>query len=262
MLGLGLAALAIGAVFGTAQNGTAAAGSKPSNTSPPTVSGTTKVGETLTASNGTWDGTTPLTYAYVWKRCDSTGGSCSSISGATAQTYVLKQVDSDNTLRVTVTAKNADGSASATSVPTAVVTTPPKPAPTGCPSGSGGVKVSDVTLPAQLSIDGQQVTPGVVGRSSQQISVRVHVSACGGRAVEGAQIYVTAVPFNQFSIAGQTPTGADGWATLNMSQLPGFPAARRQQLLAMFVRATKPGDSQLGGVSARRLVSFPVDLSR
>jgi hypothetical protein len=36
-------------------------------------------------------------------------------------------------------------------------------------------------------------------------------------------------------------TGADGTAT-TMSQLSGFPAAHRQQLLVMFLRATKPGD--------------------
>jgi hypothetical protein len=253
-------ALVIGAVFGAAQTGQAAAKDKPSNTAPPTVSGTPQSGSQLTTTNGTWAGTTPITYKYQWSRCDSNGGSCSDIGGATAHTYDLKQVDVANTLRVEVTATNSDGSASSTSTPTAQITAPSTPAPTGCPSGTGVINISDLSLPAQLTIGGQSVAPGVIGRSSQQINVSVHVTACGGRPVQGAVVYATAVPFNQYTVPAQTPTGADGSVTLAMNQQSGFPAARRQQLLAMFIRASKPGDPQLGGVSARRLISFPVDL--
>jgi hypothetical protein len=255
-------ALAIGAVFGTAQTGNAAATDKPSNTTPPTISGTPQSGSQLSASNGTWGGTTPITYTYRWSRCDKDGGSCSTVRGATSQTYNLQQVDVGTTLRVNVTATNSDGSANVTSVPTAVVTAPATPAPTGCPSGTGVINVSDLSLPAQLTIGGQTVAPGVIGRSSQQISLTVHVTACGGRPVQGAVVYASAVPFNQFSVPAQTPTGADGSVALGMTQQAGFPAARRQGLLAVFIRASKPGDPALGGVSARRLVSFPVDLRR
>jgi hypothetical protein len=255
-------ALAVGGVFGTAQTGNAAATDKPSNTTPPTISGTPQTGSQLSASNGTWAGTTPITYTYQWRRCDANGGSCSDVSGATSQTYNLQQVDVGTTLRVNVTATNSDGSANLTSVPTAAITAPATPAPTGCPSGTGAINVTDLSLPAQLTIGGQTMTPGVIGRSSQQISLTVHVTACGGRPVQGAVVYASAVPFNQFSVPAQTPTGADGSATLAMNQQAGFPAARRQELLTMFVRAAKPGDPALGGVSARRLISFPVDLSK
>ena len=58
----------------------------------------------------------------------------------------------------------------------------------------------------------------------------------------------------------EQPTGADGFATLTMNRAAGYPAARSQELLVVFARARKAGEDMLGGVSTRRLVSFPVDL--
>lgn len=258
------AALVVGAIFGGAGNGVAASRTAPTNQSPPTISGTAEDGMTLTASNGSWNGTTPMTFAYQWRRCDNNGGSCSNISGATDKTYVLKPVDVDNTLRVRVTAKNNDGSAAATSVPTSVVKAKPTPPPTtqnGCPtSGSGTLDVKQVSLPALLLIDGQQVSPTPITKSTTDVTVKIHVSACNGRPIQNALVYVTSVPFSQFSIPPEAPTGSDGWATLTMHQDRFFPASSRQQLLAVFVRARKPGENLLSGISARRLISFPVRL--
>ena len=196
---LAVLALAIGAAFGGAGSGNAAGTSVPTNQSPPTISGTTEEGSTLTAANGTWNGTTPITFTYQWRRCDSTGGSCASISGATDKTYLLKGVDVGNTMRVrvdrrrTVTARTPS-----TSVPTAVVKAKAGPPPTtvnGCPtSGTGVVDVKDVSSPAHLLIDGQSISPSVVARSTQSITVRFHVTACGGRPVQNALVYATAVP--------------------------------------------------------------------
>lgn len=256
-------ALVVAALVGLlAADGEAARQAAPSNTSPPTISGTPEEGQTLTASRGQWSGTGNIDYAYRWQRCDKDGGSCAAISGATERTYQLKQPDVGNTLRVRVTATNADGSTTATSTPTAVIRALARPAPTGCPAGNGVVQVTDLAPPARLLVDGQVLNPGVVGRSTTQLTARFRVTACGGRVVQGAAVYATAVPYNQFTVPPEARTGADGWAELSMSNLRGFPATPRQQLLVMFVRARKPGESPLAGITNSRLVSFPVDLRR
>jgi len=108
----------------------------PANVTVPTISGTPRDGQTLTSSNGTWTGTTPLTYTYQWTRCDSAGANCVDIAGATASSYTLVTGDVDARIRVRVTASNTAGNAAATSLPTALVTQQP-PAFTAVPVLSG-----------------------------------------------------------------------------------------------------------------------------
>jgi hypothetical protein len=259
-----LAALAIlvgFALVSLANLGSAARQVAPVNTVPPSITGTAQQSQTLTTSNGTWTSASSISYRYQWLRCNRSGNGCSEISGATERTYTLRSADVNRTLRARVTATNSDGSTSATSAPTAVVTSG-SPSATGCPSGTGSVNVTALAPPARLTVDGQSIAPSPVGRSTQTLTVRFHVSACGGRAVQGALVYTPAVPFNQFSIPPEQSTGADGWAQLSMTRQRGFPAARRQQLLVFLVRARKQGENLLGGISTRRLVSFPVNLSR
>ena len=112
----------------------------PANTVLPSVAGTTIQGQTLTASAGTWTNS-PTGYAHQWQRCDTAGGACSAIAGATGTTLVLTAADVGSRHRVVVTATNAGGSATATSAPAAVVTAPAPaaqpPANTVLPSISG-----------------------------------------------------------------------------------------------------------------------------
>jgi hypothetical protein len=250
-----------GAVLMIASSGLAASSDRPVNLDPPTISGKAEVGATLTASTGRWSNN-PTDFAYDWRRCDSNGGSCSSISGAVTKDYVLKSVDRDNTLRVRVTARNADGSASSTSVPTAVVVNAPTPPPTtGCGQQSV-IPVGELAPPERLMIDRQDIQPSVVGRSPATVTVRFRVSACNGKPVQGALVYVTAVPYNQFTVPAEAQTGGDGFAQLDLQRLSGYPATPRQRLLVMFVRARKAGDPALAGVSTSRLVSFRVNLNQ
>jgi hypothetical protein len=154
-------------------------------------------------------------------------------------------------------ATNADGSTEFVSVPSAAV--PVAPA-TGCPTGTGTVQVSDLQLPARLSIDAATLAPKLVTLGTHTIQLHVRVTACGGRPVQGASVFATPIPYNQFA-GPEKLTGADGTVTLTQKRQSGFPArSRSQHLLAIFVRAAKPGDAVLGGISTRRTVAFRVNL--
>jgi hypothetical protein len=104
----------------TAAVSRAASGAAPANTSPPTITGTAKVGQVLTAAEGAWSNK-PTGFTYAWQRCDADVASCQNIPGATGKTYTVTTAVLGYRLRVTVTAKNAKGSATANSAITAIV---------------------------------------------------------------------------------------------------------------------------------------------
>ena len=244
----------------------AAAANLPRNTSPPTISGTPVVDRVLTLKAGAWSGTQPISYRYQWYRCDRNGNGCVSIGGAFGLTWRVLTASVGHTIRAVVTATNLGGTAQATTAPTAIVAAAPTPAPppataAGCPGGSGTVNVANIGSPARLLIDAQQTSPSVVNRGTNQLIVRYHVSACGGRSVQGALVYATAVPFNQLTIPPERQTNSSGWAELDFRMLAGFPVSSKQQLIAIFARARKSGENILGGISTRRLFSVRVKLN-
>ena len=104
----------------------------PVNTAVPTVSGTLEDGSTLTAGNGSWDGTQPIGFDYQWQRCDAAGADCEDIAGATGSTYDVVAADVGHAIVLVVTGTNGAGDDVAASAPTAAIdaaapvsTTPP-----------------------------------------------------------------------------------------------------------------------------------------
>ncbi len=108
----------------------------PTNTAPPTITGTARVGETLTAQNGTWSNS-PTAFQYQWQRCNAAGASCVNVSGAVQKTYLLTTADSERTMRVRVTGINAEGATNARSAPTGVVAPSAAPRNTARPTITG-----------------------------------------------------------------------------------------------------------------------------
>jgi hypothetical protein len=107
------------------------------------------VGDTLQASNGSWTGS-PTSFKYQWDRCAPTGDrvGCGPIAGATSKSYTVQKADVDHTLRVRVTATNADGSATKDSKGTGVVSDKVAPEVKTRPSIDGSA-----TVGSQLAAD-------------------------------------------------------------------------------------------------------------
>ena len=227
---LAAVALAVGAVFGGAGK-VRASRAAPTNQTPPTVSGTPEVGLTLTSSRllerhdavhvrvpvaavrqHRWQLLVDQRRARKYVRAqDRRCRQHDSLARYREERAGLGPVDVGSDRR------HQAG---------------PQPTTNGCPtSGTGTLDIKDATPPARLLIDGQQISPSVVTRSTQDLTVRFHVTACGGRPVQGALLYATAVPFSQFTIPPEATTGSDGWASLTMHQDRFFPASSRQQLL-------------------------------
>jgi hypothetical protein len=115
------AALGLAAATYTAAGAASTQATPPRNTSLPGISGTMRVGETVTASRGTWGGDRPMSFSYQWVRCSGSVSNCANVAGATSKRYALTSRDRNRRLIVSVTARNAAGGASAQSRASGVV---------------------------------------------------------------------------------------------------------------------------------------------
>lgn len=226
-----LAIAAVAAASGLVSAGRAATLAAPVNTAPPAITGTPTVGQTLTASTGTWTNS-PTSYAYQWLRCNGGGNNCSDIAGATQQTYTLASADAGNTIRVRVTAKNADGSASAQSAQTAAVaaaTSSAAPKNTSAPTITGTPKVGQELTAAPGSWSGSPTSfayqwqrcnvdvvlcTNVVGATGSTYGVRV------GDLGYRLRVVVTAKNAKGTATASSAPTAVVAPATPLTNQRP------------------------------------------
>lgn len=228
-----------------------ARGNAPANTAAPAISGTAAVGQALTASAGTWNNS-PTSFAYQWQRCNAAGAACTNIAGATASGYRVTTADVGSRLRVTVTATNAIGTASATSRLTGAV---PPPLPGGAirlPNGLLSIPVTSVSLPHRLVIDRVSFSPTVVRSRRTTIVATFRVRDTRGHVVRDALVFLRSTP-----IVTTTPpelrTRQDGTITFRTTPEADFPL-RDGYAVQFFVRARKPGGDLLAGISTRRLV--------
>jgi hypothetical protein len=122
--------------------------------------------------------------------------------------------------------------------------------------------VASINTPARLQITSFFSNPRVIPGSFSSFQVQVHVADTCGHSVQGAEVYATAVPFNQVTIPPKQMTDGNGNTMLQFNRKQGFPAAKSQRLMVLFVRASKPGENILAGISTRRLVSLRVALNQ
>jgi hypothetical protein len=131
------------------------------------------------------------------------------------------------------------------------------PGPNGCPTNKSlkTAPIADLAPPARTQIVDFDVLSGPINEETKSFTLKVRVGSTCSVNIKGASVYVTAVPYNQFSIPDEELTGDDGTAILVFHRDENFPASRQQQQLTLFIRATKPGEDPLAGVSTRRLVA-------
>ena len=222
---------------------------RPTNIQEPSISGTAKVGSTLQANRGEWAGETPITYSYIWLRCNDKGENCSEIQGANDPSYEVRDADTGRTIRVRVVARNDRGSTSAISNPTGVVgSNQPPPPPPGSSVSVGELKAAGDRLVVATVV----FSPNPVTSRTQPITVRVRVTARGGRPVSGASVFMRGTPR---VVEGQTSqTAGDGWVTLTLVPNQLFPQPRNGFNVQFFIKAFRPGDPGLGGIAGYRLV--------
>jgi concanavalin A-like lectin/glucanase superfamily protein len=198
------------------------------NTSPPTITGTAQDGQTLNASPGGWNGTQPITYAYEWQRCDSSGANCSAIPGTTTSTYTVTSADVGKTLRVAVTATNSAGSATATSNATAVVQ---------AASGQPGL----VALWHMNETSGTVMNDSIAGHNGTLHSVQLAVPGFSGTGYgfNGSSSYVS-VP----SAGDLNPGSANLTITINL-KATSVPATPDWDLIRKGLYTTPGGEYKM-----------------
>jgi hypothetical protein len=84
----------------------------PVNRATPEIVGDNVVDQTLSLTGGRWEGSTPITFTYSWRRCNPTGdlATCVQIPGAAEATYVPTLADIGFSIRVWITGTNPAGS--------------------------------------------------------------------------------------------------------------------------------------------------------
>ena len=221
----------------------------PANTQAPAISGTAVVGGTLTATEGTWTGA-PDSYGFIWVQCDQAGSNCVD-TNARGRTYGVRSDDLGRTIRVQVRATNPRGATTAESAQTAVVR-----AAVGGGAGPA-VSVTNISLPERLVISGFSASPSAIRNRSDPVTIRIRVTDTRGRLVQGALVLASAVPFGRVTAAPETPTNASGVASMVVRPTARLPLQRGASVV-FFLRARKPGENLLAGISTRRLVQVRV----
>jgi hypothetical protein len=246
---------------GVAYAAVSAVTDRPTAKALPGITGTPREGDSLTATEGTWEDGESLTYAYQWQRCDAAGANCADITGgATTKSYQAQAADVGKTLRVQIAATDKDGSSQAVSAITRDIVArgaDPTVRPAGAQrlqDGTYSIPASSVSLPERLNIATVQFQPQPL-RSRTPFTGRFRVMDTRGYAVRDALVYVVGVPFSRINQPAEVKTGVDGWATIQMTPTARL-TLRNGYFLTMFVRARKEGGDLLAGVSTRRLVSL------
>ncbi|MBA3376971.1 MAG: hypothetical protein H0U00_14360 [Actinobacteria bacterium] len=234
-----------------ASNPTAVVAGPPVNTSIPLVGGTALVDSVATVHPGSWTGRQPISYTYAWLRCNGAGGECAAIAGASGRSYRLTTSDVNHRMRVSVTARNAVGSATVLSGESGIVSVPLPAGAIRLGTGEISIPATSVSADQRLIVSRVAFAPNPVTTRQRPLTVRVRVVDTRSYVVRDAVVFVRATP--RVTTGGRLLTATDGWVTFRLQPLGAFPL-RKQGHVQFFVKAYRSGDPALGGVAGYRLV--------
>jgi hypothetical protein len=254
-----------GSAFSNLTDVVAARAAPPVNLTLPVITGQPSVGQTLTATSGSWAGASG-SFAYQWQRCDGGGNLCSDIHGARGQTYSVGSADAGSTIRVSVTATNASGSTTARSTAHGVPSTQPPSETVDLGGGIHSVPVESlVARPDRLLISQIQFSPNPFSIPNGVFTARFRMIAEGtNNVIRGAVVNLVGIPYGWIRQPGELTSGTDGWVTFQIQTTSQMPL-RNGGALVMQVRARAPGQTTsdiLGGISTRRLVQLNLTAPR
>jgi hypothetical protein len=121
------------------------------------------------------------------------------------------------------------------------------------PGGGISIPVTSVSLPERLIVTRVGFSPNPVRSRDTIVTARVQVRDTRGFFVRGALVFLRSTPLVTTG-APEAATGTNGTIALQFQPRSTFPINGR--FVQFFVRARKPGDNLLAGVSTRRLVQL------
>jgi hypothetical protein len=205
---------------------------RPTYTALPAISGEPEDMQTLTVSNGTWNGTQPLDYEYQWLRCSSANQGCKPIEEATESRYTLSGADIAARITASVTVSNAGGSFIAIAPLTRrIVGAKPRP-------GRDALGVAVLLPRHRLKVQSVDFTPALL-RPGGRWTARVVVADVRGFLIGGAEVTIE----DELGDVTATPTLTNerGIATVRLRTTRFVPLGR----LVLNVTAANPDDEAL-----------------
>ena len=238
----GLALAASGSVLGA---------SGPEVTEAPTITGMLQVGQTLTASGGSWTGPPGTMISYQWRRCAS---DCSPIAGAVAQTYKLVDADLGKWMQVELIASKGDrydeaisdaAGPVAAAAPTPVPVLTPTHTPTATPTATATPAATATATPApKFDVAAPAATPVPnAGAVLHETATRTRARMLRPRPVVRVRGRLTADGANVTLLTVMAPRGVKITVTCRGAGCPVRKMAKATRLtrLSTFQRAYRAG---------------------
>lgn len=223
----------------------------PVNTRRPAITGSMVEGATVTLDRGTWTGAS--TFSFQWLRCDSAGGACVAIPGATSTQYRLTAADVGHKIRANVTARNTRGPTTVMSGEPATVVPAGPAGVVVLPTGERSIPATSVSTTERLVVSEVQFSPNPIRSRTGPISIRVRVKDTRGYIVRDALVFVRSTPLVTKG-ESRVRTATDGWASFTVLPRFNFPRPRNGFNVQYFVKAYRAGDHPLAGIAGYRLV--------